>query len=552
MWNRLNAESKSHRENAATYLNMILDLFALFDGVHWRCSTVTTLALAPDPTLGTALKTSNEQANGSAQRLLERCNALGKKIELHCAGLVELVDSEIRFVHRSAQDFLVDTLDGRAILAYDKTSRRDRVYQLINAHLTVLSVQSEEYLDCFYHWLGRGHYPIRASIKLVLRAYDTLGTLSDAEAMELLDRIQKVTETTHWVSHCLSLRGNNFSGQLAQHGCLRFLLHTMNRAEEICGSTSSAYRSYLIFATLRRADKFNYHAIDTRYTQHRLEILCHLLSARNDRLLNRAVPNPYDRGVPQPNVTCRTTTMMEVFLEPQSFNLGKFLMDATPLDISQAFTQVVDICFQFINVGEDLTSVILFPFEHQNGFEWSYCPDWNTLLEPSRSPSAVLLVQLNMAFVVDMWCRMMSNYVFDATGRKGLDALWKMAQTVKKVDVLGAFNRSDPSKFHILAAGKTAEYTRAVESLPLAMQSSWTIGIDPTMDKSDDAVSEMHINELETELIQRGLLVRRRDVETDLSRFRHVEGVQGSVTIVSGKNRPAIRMGLHMLIHKLL
>ncbi|KAK4665169.1 uncharacterized protein QC763_0078290 [Podospora pseudopauciseta] len=168
---------------------MILDLFALFDGVHWRSSTVTTLALALDPTLGTALQTSNEQANGSAQRLLERCNALGKKIELRCAGLVELVDSEIGFVHRSAQDFLVDTLNGRAILAYDTTSRQDGVYQLINAHLTVLSVQSEEYLDCFYHWLGRGHYLIRASIKLVLRAYNTLVTLSDAEAMELLDRI---------------------------------------------------------------------------------------------------------------------------------------------------------------------------------------------------------------------------------------------------------------------------------------------------------------------------------------------------------------------------
>jgi hypothetical protein len=174
MWGRLNQGGEEDRQSTAHFLNLILDARALgqlspgrsnefgeslvedgkLDLIHFMGAT--------QPALQHAVLV--ERQTRSASQLDDLCVQTQRDVLARCAGFVEILytssgDSNAstycgpspgwedchllerrahrvpHFIHRTAYDFLVDTEDGREILAHETYSASDRAVQLLRGFL---------------------------------------------------------------------------------------------------------------------------------------------------------------------------------------------------------------------------------------------------------------------------------------------------------------------------------------------------------------------------------------------------------------------------------
>lgn len=136
MWNRLESEDQEiyHRE-AALHINMALDGLQLMPHIHFG-SVDTHLPLcnvqlfaASNP--GEVRKVLLNPSSHSFHTVQSQSIQFGKRLETLTAGLLEVAPvtspsrytRQVGFIHRSAREFFVNTIEGKRILAVDESTR---------------------------------------------------------------------------------------------------------------------------------------------------------------------------------------------------------------------------------------------------------------------------------------------------------------------------------------------------------------------------------------------------------------------------------------------
>ena len=144
MWRRLDGDWGDYRRDAAKTLNNVLSWAEIAITVLPSLSgdlTVQHLAFAADPVLASDILTGGQVV--TPKYLFDKRKEVTRQIESRCAGLLEVgpgpgyhgFHKEVRFIHRTARDFLRDTEDGRKILQYDDTDQSARRSSLLTAQL---------------------------------------------------------------------------------------------------------------------------------------------------------------------------------------------------------------------------------------------------------------------------------------------------------------------------------------------------------------------------------------------------------------------------------
>ncbi|KAJ0116934.1 hypothetical protein J7T55_003348 [Diaporthe amygdali] len=167
MWKRACEDDPlAYRQTAALYFKLMLSHrkrwppFSLF-----RSFGLLSFMLASTSTADRILQAGDKVPElFSEDLLLQRCQEVERKADVYCFGLIELGprlshnpdrieatglygskydklipftsgDRILRFIHRTAHDFLVDTPEGREILDFDKSSEMSLEIRIIKAYL---------------------------------------------------------------------------------------------------------------------------------------------------------------------------------------------------------------------------------------------------------------------------------------------------------------------------------------------------------------------------------------------------------------------------------
>ncbi|KAL2677340.1 hypothetical protein Neosp_011109 [[Neocosmospora] mangrovei] len=175
MWKRLNQDEPLYRESAATYFQLIIgkgrkECFTPSvdgdDAIQLSIPSLTSLyiACATQPALQEAMLPMSVDTNFKDQ-VRELCHKTESEMRTRCAGLVEITapkpgprgklpDEEnpmwellnsVKFIHRTAHDFLVDTEQGKRILSHAKFSRSEMYFQTMKGALCWIQLVSEAF-----------------------------------------------------------------------------------------------------------------------------------------------------------------------------------------------------------------------------------------------------------------------------------------------------------------------------------------------------------------------------------------------------------------------
>ncbi|KAH6843157.1 hypothetical protein B0I37DRAFT_383866 [Chaetomium sp. MPI-CAGE-AT-0009] len=163
MWSRMNGDGY-HQTHAALYLQIVLC-------TNWAVPPLTMM-IATDQEMADLIQTSKPPKDGLVTRLLESCKKTKQDVEIRCAGLLECTlpsdkfptkrephipipwygdeygdlapylstHASFRFVHRTARDFLLDTVEGRKILAANTVSWLSTRLRVVEASLAAFSL----------------------------------------------------------------------------------------------------------------------------------------------------------------------------------------------------------------------------------------------------------------------------------------------------------------------------------------------------------------------------------------------------------------------------
>lgn len=207
MWERLNHDTDLYRESAALYFKLAV---AGQDRVSSRSGGWTPLEMML-ASFATSHIAFARPTPISASQLLKECKKFHKRVEVRCAGLLglcgkpnyhplkeDLGDAErvlleyadtgstFQFIHRSARDFLVDTVEGQNILRHDKTSLEDINIRCISASLRAL-----ELLDPILGDKAQSWYWFALNLQDLINYLEDLssiGNASDSAVRELVAR----------------------------------------------------------------------------------------------------------------------------------------------------------------------------------------------------------------------------------------------------------------------------------------------------------------------------------------------------------------------------
>ncbi|KAI0119243.1 hypothetical protein F4814DRAFT_411308 [Daldinia grandis] len=152
MWTRLNEDTKLYKETAARYFNLAIQIRR---GRYSELSLLYLMAAANDKVQDIFVNARNSMEVAS---LKQECDKTLYEVRRRCTGLLEIVENpmlsttplyptydalapyhrmSVRFLHRTAYDFLTDTEEGRRILAYDSSSRHELSFRLIKGDLVL-------------------------------------------------------------------------------------------------------------------------------------------------------------------------------------------------------------------------------------------------------------------------------------------------------------------------------------------------------------------------------------------------------------------------------
>jgi hypothetical protein len=163
MWSRMNKDEDIYRETAALYLKLVITDQAMPDQSGL---TVLSMLLCSSEIANEALDSSSDFRPISVDKLLADCKQTEQQIQAMCAGLIGIYEGNLEdevnvvgwdgerlaylseytskmrygFIHRTAFDFLLDTMSGRKILSHDKTCEMELRYRIIKADLAACQI----------------------------------------------------------------------------------------------------------------------------------------------------------------------------------------------------------------------------------------------------------------------------------------------------------------------------------------------------------------------------------------------------------------------------
>ncbi|KAI1414461.1 hypothetical protein F5Y13DRAFT_158602 [Hypoxylon sp. FL1857] len=166
MWTRMNGDTRLYRENAAWYFNLMIasqSMEALLHQSGMRGKHVLTTVFHFMATIEHSVQDVfiNKRSTMDAASLQLLCNKTRNTVQVRCAGLLEISETEprhkelslwnpadyedilpygkmkIQFIHRTAYDFLTDTEEGHRIRAYDSSSSDALNIQLVKGDLVM-------------------------------------------------------------------------------------------------------------------------------------------------------------------------------------------------------------------------------------------------------------------------------------------------------------------------------------------------------------------------------------------------------------------------------
>jgi hypothetical protein len=166
MWTRFNEDHAVYRQSAALYLKLVIASLRIpwYEGkarpLFLTQSNLTVLEMA----IATASPEFRPELSiPNAEKLVESCNDTIRLVQTRCAGLLEVIvqskpilsvteqplrhgfskvtpfgngSQTIRFIHRTAFDFLTDTAEGGTILSADGTSEQSLYMKLFRGSLS--------------------------------------------------------------------------------------------------------------------------------------------------------------------------------------------------------------------------------------------------------------------------------------------------------------------------------------------------------------------------------------------------------------------------------
>ena len=147
MWKRLNQDIPIYRQSAANYFHLVLasspDLTRITIRGRSMIMSDTPLLLeigsvAEQDIQQNLLDVSNHTAHDLVQPL---CLRTENEIRTRCAGLLEIkpnniyAEKVVKFVHRTAHDFLTSTEAGKSILSHASLSSSEAMFEMAKAYL---------------------------------------------------------------------------------------------------------------------------------------------------------------------------------------------------------------------------------------------------------------------------------------------------------------------------------------------------------------------------------------------------------------------------------
>ncbi|OOQ84423.1 hypothetical protein PEBR_30443 [Penicillium brasilianum] len=209
MWRRLNDSEVIYRKTAAQYFNLVQECIERRDFL--QTSNLTVLALALNPRLAATVVT--EHIESFAEELDVGLERISKRLPVRCAGLLEVSkDGNVTFIHRSAQEFLVNTPEGQRIRQADNTSGENRLFNLARGLLGYIRLEIEIQRQ-----------PSRLQFHPVPSNFANPSDLAEAQEIQEGHCHRSTTQLVlsrkgKWTFDCNSLLHPDFLGAIAQAG----------------------------------------------------------------------------------------------------------------------------------------------------------------------------------------------------------------------------------------------------------------------------------------------------------------------------------------------
>ncbi|KAK0716566.1 hypothetical protein B0T21DRAFT_63794 [Apiosordaria backusii] len=543
LWLRHNGDR--YQEEAAKYLNFILDYFHIAEDNDEFCGRpmiyALFLALKPDSADD---PDKRDDPVIFDDRFNNECLCFGRKMEIRCAGLIEfnLNDSSIQFIHRSAKDFLEDTVEGKEILQHDRSERPERLFCLANAYLTIMAVDAKDLDDdppqpdkiinkditpAQRRKLADIHDSILEFCEYVLGNEALEPLLETNFEAQLVDRLSEIFQTSPWMQAALSTIGADVLGEMARSAPYSSFIRAAKTDEARFGSFSKPYQTYLVFSVLYTRDDSSYEWLEPPWRSLSRHRIADFLLYDGNIVPNARTACWGSATSVRPPKVCRTITMLAALLEYHVFVVSRANLQRDG-NRETYLQSAIEICKNFIALGEDIENRVVLGFHERRHPFYSMTKIWNGHADwdlPSRLSFQVgLLLDVNVAFLLFLFCQDTKPLITDPDTKKDLQELWDIAAGSMDVEVLGILIKEKDQDLRIHRPDPSCGYADSIKCM-VNEEGFWKIPVDmEALYKETERVDNMVAREeFEDSLIERGLLVRPKDVEKDTSRFRCVE-----------------------------
>jgi hypothetical protein len=395
MWRRLNDDEPIYRRDAALYFNLVLD-FHLFEDKE--TITLFHILLASDAALAEQL--IHDPETMSEKQFQQRCEGLSKRLEVRCAGVLEVtadVAQRVTFIHRSAREFLLNTPEGQQITQYDTSSSEARLFNLAAGDMALLRLrlgpakfgifEQFQYRRAVGYGLGYVTHDWNHVQGCVSRL-QRLSHFKSVPATKTVELGRFCEEIYHtWRMGTTRLQKLDFLGIAALIGLVEFVraavVGLLGKSPD--GHLSPPYESYLLRAAGFKIFDTNIHIIKGKE-----QLVTWLVS--QGMISSLHLPAPFRER--------REVSAIGTLGTPAT----AILEDAVeyPYNTSVAILDHLAAIVRYNNSLEECVIISLFQFKDQ--FRISFDPDPN-----SREAGYFLLVQVNVAFLIDLYLKSMSR-----------------------------------------------------------------------------------------------------------------------------------------------
>lgn len=251
MWRKLNEDTRRYRKEASTYFSYH-EFFPI--------SLFEMLVIINDDVRE---QYSNETKAQDPLKLAQLCETLKRRIITRCAGLIEVVDekgvsdrdvdkissshrkqclrAKIKFFHRTAKDFLLDTKLGQTILGESAAASDARLEKVARARMGAMLQGIEDFKEnCTAIMKMVGESNVESEIPILEDLRCVCETLSISQIPS-----RNINYVEFWGYRDVSNKLSDFATTAAFYGCSRYVRHF------VCGENpqiSSYYRGALFVA----------------------------------------------------------------------------------------------------------------------------------------------------------------------------------------------------------------------------------------------------------------------------------------------------------------